>query len=367
MRKRLILILLTGTLFLGTNAWAQVKIAKVLSSSSINQHESSHLVLIDFWATWCVPCINIGKQLEITQATFKDDLTIISLTNESAPVVREFIDTHHPKLTIALDFQNQTFSYFKVNRFLPYSVLLNQKGQVLWEGHPANLSSDMIRTFVERCRNLSKHATRFIELIEEETVQEEPDETDRFSVTRSSSQASYFIVSADGVRFSGKSSKLFSELLRTPQHSIVVKDDPFIQVDVGGHNWSMGPEIVLQRVLRALDMSREIRIEETTYYSLSVTNPERLWDEAQITLADYNGAFLIGSESISVDNASVADFAFRLSAVMDHPVYTDYESPILHDWLVHHRFLDMTKEQLENEYGVRMELTTGTHRLQYFK
>jgi len=365
--KALLLILLVGSAFLGPPAWGQVKIAKILSATKINQHQNSHLVLIDFWATWCAPCISIGKQLEITQETFKEDLTIISLSNESEPVVQKFIDSHHPKLTIAIDAENHTFNVFGVNRFLPYSVLLNQKGEVLWRGHPANLSTKMISKFIERCQSLSGNPSDFITFAKDKAVPKDPAKLDQFSVELSRSQENYFIVSAEGVRFSGSCSKLFSEIMKISRHDIVVENDPLIQVDIGMHNWNIGPEVVLDKVLGELGLTREIRIEKTEYYWLTVTNPGLLWENTQITLGDHNGICLIGDESITVDNASVEEFSFRLSDMMDRPVYTGYESSTLHDWLVHYKYLDMTKEQLENEFGIRIELKTGTHRLHYFK
>jgi len=373
MRKILFLVLLVGSLSMSSSAWGQVKISKFLSHSKIHRHQESHLVLIDFWATWCVPCINIGKQLEITQEIYKEDLTIISLSNESEPVVQNFIDTQHPKLTIALDAENQTFDYFKVDKSLPYAVLLNQKGQVLWKGHPGNLSNAMIDKFIQKCEPLSTRPTRFITLSKEKDdskarpVPHEPARDDQFSVTPSTNHDSYFFVSADGVKFSGKVSTLISEIMKISLHDIELENDRFVQANIGRPYWNLGPEVVLAKTMTTLNMSREIRYRKTKHYWLSVTNPNLLWDSNQMNLADYDGAFMIGADSLTLDNATVEELAFRLSGVMDHPVYTDHDSPVLHDWLVHYKYHGMTKEQLEHEYGIGIELRTGTHPLNYFK
>ncbi|MDD8026366.1 MAG: TlpA family protein disulfide reductase, partial [Acidobacteriota bacterium] len=245
-------------------AASQVRIQKILSSSKINQYQSHHLVLIDFWATWCPPCINVGRQLEVTQEIFKDSLTIISLSNENEPVVQQFVDANHPKLTIALDTDNWTFNHYGVTRSLPYSVLLNQWGNLLWEGHPADLTKAKLTKFIRQNKRLwSRPSAPFITIAEEAGAAPKPAAEDPFSVRFSALAGSYFSETAEGMDFLGPSSRLFAEILKKSKHDVRVKNDPVIQVHIRARDWSAGADAVLGRILAELKMTRLALSEET--------------------------------------------------------------------------------------------------------
>lgn len=365
----MIFLLVVCTLMVsGNSAKGQVKIGKIISGNQITSYQDNHLVLIDFWATWCAPCINIGKQLENTQEIYKDNLTVISLSNENESTVRQFVEKHHPRLTIAVDDQNQTFDHFGVNRSLPYSVLLNPKGTVLWKGHPADLSFEMIERFIRENKGVAgRKKPKFITVAREREDRPIVPEKDAFSVVLSQSEDAYFIVSEEGVEFHGRSSRLFSEILRKPVQAIRVEDDRVVKANISMLNWEQDHEVLLNMVLGELKMLREVVTEATVYYKLTVRNQKMLWDDKQISLGSYNGAYMVGEDNLSVDNATVRDFAFRFSAYMEHPVYTEYDSPVLHDWLVHYKYFDLTREQLSTEYGVNLELKKGKHEVIVFR
>jgi thiol-disulfide isomerase/thioredoxin len=355
-------------LLAATPGLGQVRIAKVLSPSPINLYSSRHLVLIDFWATWCLPCLNAGRQLEVTLERFKGDLTVVSLTKENETVVRRFLASHPSRLTVALDDDGRTFDGYGVDDKIPYAVLLSPRSRVLWRGHPSDLTEERLARLIRQNKGVKPDpAAPVIRPAEEARPPAKAGDPDLLSVALSNAPDSRFLVSPEGIDFQGRSSRLIGEILKKSRHDIRVAGDPMIQVRIGSRLWRAGPEAVLAAILDRLHWAHSVAVEPTAFYKLTVDDPRRLWTSRRFDLGRYDGACLVNEESISVDNATIEEFAFRLSDVLDYPVYTLYDSPVKRDWIVHYRNLDLARGELAEQLGLRLELTTGERDVHFFK
>ena len=45
--------------------YSQVKVSEFIQESKIASPESNKLYFVDFWATWCVPCITAKEHLKV--------------------------------------------------------------------------------------------------------------------------------------------------------------------------------------------------------------------------------------------------------------------------------------------------------------
>ncbi|MDA0660572.1 MAG: TlpA disulfide reductase family protein [Planctomycetota bacterium] len=60
----------------------------------ISDFVSGHVYVIDFWATWCGPCLRTIPHLSDLQSQYADRITVIGITDESEREVREFLQSH---------------------------------------------------------------------------------------------------------------------------------------------------------------------------------------------------------------------------------------------------------------------------------
>ncbi len=93
-------------------------------------------LLINYWATWCPPCV---KELPMLQALHAgrdgEGIAVITIAQEEDPgVVGEFLDRHGPGLPAFIEPPGETDSsrtFGNLRGVLPYSVLLDANGRVL--------------------------------------------------------------------------------------------------------------------------------------------------------------------------------------------------------------------------------------------
>lgn len=102
---------------------------------SLTQH-AGKLVLVNFWATWCQPCIREMPSMERLYAKYKPsglEIVAISLDQGNEDDVREFVAKLKLTFPIVLDPDHKAKALYKV-RGLPTTYLLDRKGQVAGYG-----------------------------------------------------------------------------------------------------------------------------------------------------------------------------------------------------------------------------------------
>ncbi|MBT8270703.1 MAG: TlpA family protein disulfide reductase, partial [Bacteroidia bacterium] len=140
-------ILFGVLIFVMNAATAQIRISEEIKPSEIVTTDSHKLYLIDFWATWCGPCISAKKYLEVLQKHYPEELYILSLTQETPDVVRKFLNKHKTGLAIAIDYDKENFTKHGI-RSLPNSIMFSGNGELIWKGHPSDLSKSAIEGFL---------------------------------------------------------------------------------------------------------------------------------------------------------------------------------------------------------------------------
>ena len=114
------------------------------------------VVMVEFWATWCGPCIAGIPHLNDLQKEFSEDLVIIGVSDEDEGKVNEFrSDRNRPQFgyTVAIDPQRRMINVVGT-RGIPHCIVMSSDGVVRWQGHPAGLDSSMMKKIVDANKSL---------------------------------------------------------------------------------------------------------------------------------------------------------------------------------------------------------------------
>lgn len=95
------------------------------------EHRGEHIVILDFWASWCGPCRRYMPIVERVAGEFKDRDVVLYAVNsgESAATIRNFLKTFTVQSPIALDVSNEVSRLYQANS-IPQTVIIDKQGRI---------------------------------------------------------------------------------------------------------------------------------------------------------------------------------------------------------------------------------------------
>jgi peroxiredoxin len=147
------LLLFSGVLFISFPALAQNPIDFTLKDTDGNPVHLADLlgknvILIDFWATWCVPCVKELTHFQKFHETYKDKGLLILALSEDGPetvaMVKPFLKRYKYAFKILLDTESRVLALYNPSVVMPYTLLIDRSGKIAKVHQGYNLGDEKV-------------------------------------------------------------------------------------------------------------------------------------------------------------------------------------------------------------------------------
>lgn len=119
-----------------------------LKGTPVEGFKPGQVYVVEFWATWCGPCLKTIPHLTELQKRFGDSVRVIgvSIWEEDGalePTVRPFVDSMGDKMNYSVAFGGDNAPMAKTwmeasgQSGIPAAFVVDKAGKIAWMGHPA--------------------------------------------------------------------------------------------------------------------------------------------------------------------------------------------------------------------------------------
>jgi thiol-disulfide isomerase/thioredoxin len=121
-----------------------------LQGDPVMKYAPRRVYVVEFWATWCPPCIKAIPHFSAIQKKYADTLTVIGVNADGilggkadVEAVHDFMNKHGKEMeyTVAMDdpvkkTMSETFVTASGSLGAPTAAIIDQRGQLVWIGYP---------------------------------------------------------------------------------------------------------------------------------------------------------------------------------------------------------------------------------------
>jgi len=112
-----------------------------------NQAKNS-VVIVNFWATWCVPCIAEMPSLQELYNDYGDKVDFLLVTSDSKEKVLPFLKERKFNMPIYNQVSNAPEEFF--TKTIPKTFLIDKDGQIVIEAGRADWNTKKIRKLLDQ-------------------------------------------------------------------------------------------------------------------------------------------------------------------------------------------------------------------------
>ncbi|USN97964.1 MAG: redoxin domain-containing protein [Phycisphaeraceae bacterium] len=102
-----------------------------------------HVLVLDFWATWCGPCRRASPMLDAIQKKHKGEVLVLAISGqahgsqypEDPATIRAFMQQHPVSYSYLSDMKQTLYNRFDI-KGIPHTVVVSTDGVIRWQGIP---------------------------------------------------------------------------------------------------------------------------------------------------------------------------------------------------------------------------------------
>lgn len=289
------------TLKIGDKA-PKINITDYILNIPKDKNIEGKFIVLEFWATWCAPCLSAVPHLNELHDNFKNrkDLLFLSMTYEKPEKTKRTLEKIPFKTVVVSDQTKLNEANFNVDE-IPHTVLIDNKGVIRWIGIPTELNSSIIENFLNGT-NISKGNLNLATEKKQEKVTEEQEPANSIDITLEllKDNKAYYVFSVinaaendDVMAFealwkgkyidlNNNLKSMISKIIKKPEYQIIIPNELVEnkynifyknsnKIEINEHI-----KLLKNNLLTSLNLTEKVEIKKVEVYNLKVENAEKL-------------------------------------------------------------------------------------------
>ena len=126
----------------------QLKSVVNYKTDSLNFKDAKgKILIIEFWGTWCSPCIPALQHLDEIRNKFPDDVFVVGISDDSKERLTKFLTKRAVSIPLASETDTKLNGIFPFN-VVPHTIIVDKNGKIITITSPNEVTEEKIREII---------------------------------------------------------------------------------------------------------------------------------------------------------------------------------------------------------------------------